>query len=207
MILNICCLRGMIPMHHTVMKSTIALLTSAILLTSTPVDFFASKDTTPEYMESVTACFTAGAHCAINESVVLETAKAAAEIAVEENELPETEVAAITGEDIVEFALQFVGNRYVYGGTSLTNGTDCSGFVMRVYEAFGYELPRSSYYQRSTGVKVSAEDIQPGDIVCYSGHVGIYIGTGQIVHAANSRLGITTTNWTYKSIICVRRVL
>lgn len=186
------------------MRVTIGLLVSAILFTSTPVGFFASKDTTPDYMEGVSACFTAGAHCAINETVVLETAEAG----VEENELPETEAAAITGEDIVEFALQFVGNRYVYGGTSLTKGTDCSGFVMRVYEQFGYKLPRSSYSQRSAGVKVSPEDIQPGDIVCYSGHVAIYIGNGKIVHASNARDGIKVTDdYTYRRVVSIRRVL
>ncbi len=185
-------------------KVTIGLLVSAILLTSTPVDFFASKDTTPDYMEGVSTCFTAGAHCAINETVILETAEAA----VEENELPETAAAVITGEDIVEFALQYVGNRYVYGGTSLTKGTDCSGFVMRVYEAFGYNLPRSSYSQRSVGVKVSAEDIQPGDIVCYSGHVAIYIGDGKIVHASNARDGIKISNdYTYRKVLSIRRIL
>lgn len=191
-------------MQNKGIRVTIGLLVSAVLLTSTPVGFFASKDTTPEYMEGVSECFTAGAHCAINETVVLETAEAE----VEENELPETEAAVITGEDIVEFALQFVGNRYVYGGTSLTNGTDCSGFVMRVYENFGYSLPRSSYYQRGAGVKVSAEDIQPGDIVCYSGHVAIYIGDGKIVHASNARDGIKITNdYTYRKVLSIRRII
>ena len=193
-------------MHYNGLKVIITVLISAILLTSRPVDFFASKDTTSDYMESVSACFTAGAHCAISETVVLESI----EPEVEENELPETEVAVevITGEDIVEYALQFVGNKYVYGGTSLTNGTDCSGFVMRVYEAFGYSLPRSSSSQRSAGVSVSAEEIQPGDIVCYSGHVAIYIGNGAIVHASNARDGIKITeDYEYKTVLSIRRIL
>ena len=185
-------------------KVTIGLIASAILFTSTPVEMFATKDTTPEYMEGVSVCFTAGAHCSINETVVLEIEEAS----VEENELSETEEAVITGEDVVEYALQFVGNRYVYGGTSLTNGTDCSGFVMRVYEHFGYDLPRSSYYQRSAGVKVSAEDIQPGDIVCYSGHVAIYIGNGRIVHASNRKDGIKiSNNWQYRTVLAIRRII
>ena len=189
-------------MHYKVIKITLGLLTSAILLTSTPVDFMASKDTTPEYLEGVSVCFTAGAHCAINETVVLETADAS----VEENELAETEAAMLTGEDIVEYALQFLGNKYVYGGSSLTKGTDCSGFVMRVYEEFGYDLPRSSYYQRNAGTKVSAEDIQPGDIVCYSGHVGIYVGGGTMVNASTPQTGIKYSSVNYAPILAIRRI-
>lgn len=182
---------------------TIGLLVSAILVISTPVDFFASKDSTPDYMEGVSTSFTAGAHSAIGGTVVLETAEAE----VEENEVPETE-AALTGEDIVEYALQFVGNRYVYGGTSLTNGTDCSGFVMRVYEAFGFDLPRSSYSQRSAGYEVSEDEMQPGDIICYRGHVAIYMGDGKIVHASNARDGIKISDdYDYRSIVTIRRIL
>ena len=195
-------------MHNKNMRITIGALAAAILLTSAPVDVFASKDTTPEYFEGVSACFSAGAHCAINETVVL----VEEEPEVEENDVPEVEEAAeepvLTGEDIVEFALQYVGNRYVYGGTSLTKGTDCSGFVMRVYEAFGYKLPRSSYYQRSAGRAVSAEEIQPGDIVCYSGHVAIYIGDGKIVHASNAKDGIKVSNdYRYRKVLSIRRIL
>ncbi len=183
-------------------KITLGVLAFAILLTSAPVDVFANKKNTEENnITNIPTSFTAGAHSAMTETVVLE------DVSVEENDVPET-AAAITGEDIVDYALQFVGNRYVYGGTSLTNGTDCSGFVMRVYEAFGYDLPRSSYYQRSAGRSVSADEIQPGDIVCYSGHVAIYIGDGKIVHASNARDGIKISdNWQYRTVLSIRRIL
>lgn len=112
-----------------------------------------------------------------------------------------------TGQDVVNYALQFVGNRYVLGGTDLYNGVDCSGFVMRIYEAFGVSLPRTSYDQRSVGYEVSASEIQPGDIVCYSGHVAIYIGNGQIVHASNSQDGIKISpNFQYTRVITIRRI-
>ena len=121
---------------------------------------------------------------------------------------PVTEVSGSgTGVDVANFALQFVGNPYVYGGTSLANGTDCSGFVMRVYENFGVSLPRTSATQRSSGYDVGGIDnAQPGDIICYSGHVGIYIGNGQIVHASTAKTGIIVSNATYRQILCVRRI-
>jgi len=115
--------------------------------------------------------------------------------------------AGSNGQSVVDYAVQFVGNPYVWGGTSLTNGTDCSGFVMRVYEAFGVSLPRSSYQQRSVGYAVSASDVQPGDIICYSGHVAIYIGGGKIVHASNRKDGIKiSNNWQYKQVLAIRRI-
>ncbi len=112
-----------------------------------------------------------------------------------------------SGSSVVNYASQFVGNPYVYGGSSLTNGTDCSGFVMSVYSAFGVSLPHSSSGDRSVGYAVSTSDMQPGDIVCYSGHVAIYAGNGTIVHASNPRTGITYGNVNYRQILAVRRVL
>ncbi len=111
------------------------------------------------------------------------------------------------GSDVANYALQFVGNPYVYGGSSLTNGTDCSGFVMSVYGHFGVSLPHSSASDRSQGYDVGGiSNAQPGDIVCYSGHVAIYIGNGQIVHASTSKTGIIVSDANYRQPICVRRI-
>lgn len=110
------------------------------------------------------------------------------------------------GQAVANYACQFVGNPYVAGGTSLTNGADCSGFVMSVYGAFGIGLPHSSSAMRSCGYEVSLTDAQPGDIVCYSGHVGIYVGNGTIVHASTPSSGIKYSNVSYRSPICVRRI-
>lgn len=112
-----------------------------------------------------------------------------------------------TGADVVKFAMQFVGNPYVYGGSSLTNGTDCSGFVMSVYNNFGVSLPHSSAADRSVGAAVNGiENAQPGDIICYSGHVGIYAGNGQLVHASTSKTGIIVSSATYRPILSIRRI-
>lgn len=112
-----------------------------------------------------------------------------------------------SGNAVSEFALQFVGNPYVYGGSSLTNGTDCSGFVMSVYKNFGVSLPHSSTADRSVGSGVSSlAEAQPGDLICYSGHVGLYIGDGKIVHASNAKTGIIVSNAAYRNILAIRRI-
>ena len=111
------------------------------------------------------------------------------------------------GKDVANYALQFVGNPYVYGGTSLTKGADCSGFVMSVYANFGVSLPHSSAADRKQGYAVDGiENAQPGDLVCYSGHVGLYIGDGQIVHASSAKTGIIVSKVNYKKILAVRRI-
>lgn len=124
-----------------------------------------------------------------------------------EEEKPVVSGGSGKGADIANYACKFIGNPYVAGGTSLTNGADCSGFVMSVYKNFGINLPRSSYAQSSVGKGVSYSEAQPGDVIYYGGHVGIYIGNGQIVHASTERTGIKITSATYRSIITVRRIV
>ena len=113
----------------------------------------------------------------------------------------------------VNYALQFVGNRYVWGGTSLTNGVDCSGFTMRVMEKFGVSLPHYSGSQAQMGKKVTSATMKPGDLIFYAGsngkvnHVAIYIGNGRIVHAASRRSGIKTSTWNYRTPVAIRSML
>lgn len=112
-----------------------------------------------------------------------------------------------SGSSVANYACQFVGNPYRWGGESLTNGADCSGFVKAVYAAFGVSLPHSSSALRSVGYGVSTSDMQPGDIVCYSGHVAIYIGNNSIVHASNPETGIKISSpANYRTILAVRRI-
>ncbi len=127
-------------------------------------------------------------------------------------ELSYGEGVSNTAVDLIEYAKQFLGNPYVYGGTSLTNGTDCSGFTMRVFEHFGYSLSRTSREQAYNGTRVSLSEIQPGDLLFYShggtiGHVAIYIGDGQIIHASTERTGIIIGNAFYTTPTCAVRII
>ncbi|MBO5281981.1 MAG: C40 family peptidase [Lachnospiraceae bacterium] len=111
------------------------------------------------------------------------------------------------GVAVAEYAVQFVGNPYKWGGTSLTDGADCSGFVMSVYANFGVSLPHSSSADRKQGYAVDGlENAQPGDLICYSGHVALYIGDGNIVHASTSKTGIIISKADYKKILAIRRI-
>lgn len=115
--------------------------------------------------------------------------------------------ASASGQAVVDYACQFLGNPYVWGGTSLTNGADCSGFVQSVYANFGVSLPRVTWDMENAGVGVSYDQAIPGDIILYDGHVGIYMGNGQIVNAIDEAHGIGITSATYTNIITVRRLL
>lgn len=131
---------------------------------------------------------------------------------VQENiqQMETTEVSAqpaSNGQAIVDYACQFIGNPYVWGGTSLTDGADCSGFVQSVFAHFGISLPRTTYDQINAGVEVSYDQAMPGDLICYDGHIGIYIGNGQIVNAQNPEQGIGISPATYTTILSVRRIV
>ena len=142
------------------------------------------------------------------QEALLADGDAGSEETPKKQETPEpTSSGGGKGQDIANYACKFIGNPYVAGGTSLTNGADCSGFVMSVYKNFGINLPRSSYSQSTVGKGVSYSDARPGDVIYYGGHVGIYIGNGQIVHASTERTGIKITSATYRNIVTVRRIV
>ena len=140
---------------------------------------------------------------AIQQSVE-ETKKKAAEEAEAQR--------VVKRQELVNFALQFEGNPYVYGGTSLTNGADCSGFTLAVYRNYGISLPHSSRAQANCGTKISVSEVQPGDLIFYGSgksinHVAMYIGNGQVVHASNSRTGIIISNMYYRSPVSAARII
>lgn len=147
---------------------------------------------------------------AVQPTETVRTAEAVqpAEAAPELQPAPQLAPQPATGQQIADYASQFIGNPYVYGGTSLTNGADCSGFVMKVYEQFGVQLPRTSRAQGRAGADVGGiENAQPGDIVSYRGHIGIYRGQNQLVHASSPETGIKISPVNYKPILSVRRVV
>lgn len=139
-----------------------------------------------------------------------EEAQTAQEIQEDTQQTETAEVSAqtaATGQAIVDYACQFIGNPYVWGGTSLTDGADCSGFVQSVFAHFGISLPRTTYEQIYSGVEVSYDQAMPGDLICYDGHIGIYVGNGQIVNAQNPDQGIGISPATYTTILSVRRIV
>lgn len=140
------------------------------------------------------------------ETIEVESEDSPAEEKPQEEKVPESSGGGSgKGSDIVSYACQFVGNPYVAGGTSLTSGCDCSGFTQGVFSHFGISIPRSSYAQATAGKEVSVSDMQPGDVLYYGGHVGIYVGNGTIVHASTAATGIKYSSAYYRTIISVRR--
>jgi len=141
-------------------------------------------------------------------SATVETCISETTVIVEEYSMVTNEDSIDRGNELVEYAVQFVGNPYVWGGTSLTDGADCSGFTMTLYGMYGIELPHSSLSQAGYGTAVDGiENAIPGDLMVYNGHVAVYMGNGQIVHAANSRLGICITGIDFMDLVGIRRLL
>lgn len=173
------------------------------------VEVLSIEDGFSDGADSISAFASALADKTVSEVQGYQEAKAEAEAAAEaarkaEEERKAAEAARLEmRQGIVDFALQFVGNPYVYGGTSLTNGADCSGFVMSVFAEFGYELPRVAAAQCSASEKKSVADIEAGDLVFYGegciDHVALYIGDGKIVHASTAATGIKVSDYDYRA--------
>lgn len=141
------------------------------------------------------------------ESVIAQGDINIEDTSLNEAKLDPIKAQEVQGQAVIDYACQFIGNPYVWGGTDLENGADCSGFVQSVYRHFGVDLPRTSGEQRGAGVEVAYEEAIPGDIICYEGHVGLYMGDGQIVNAIGRKYGIDISSATHKKILSVRRVL
>lgn len=143
-------------------------------------------------------------------TAVVEVALRAADAAAAQADVAKVAVSQAgeeSGQAVIEFATQYIGNPYVWGGSSLTHGADCSGFVMAVYGNFGFRLPHYDVSDRSVGSPVgSLEEARAGDIVCYNGHVALYMGDGMIVHAQDEQHGITTSRANFMHIVCIRRL-
>ena len=173
------------------------------------VEVLSIEDGFSDGADSISAFASALADKTVSEVQGYQEAKAEAEAAAEaarkaEEERKAAEEARLEmRQGIVDFALQFVGNPYVYGGTSLTNGADCSGFVMSVFAEFGYELPRVAAAQCAASEKKSVADIEAGDLVFYGDggidHVALYIGDGKIVHASTAATGIKVSDYSYRT--------
>ena len=177
------------------------------------VEELSIEDDFSDGADSISAFASALADKTVSEVQGYQEAKAEAEVIAQERLEAEAaaEAARKAAEEarlemrqgIVDFALQFVGNPYVYGGTSLTNGADCSGFVMSVFAEFGYELPRVAAAQCSASEKKSVADIEAGDLVFYGDggidHVALYIGDGKIVHASTAATGIKVSDYDYRA--------
>ncbi|WP_321017637.1 C40 family peptidase [Eisenbergiella porci] len=199
---------------ETTTESSSATTTETSTETTTETTTETSSETTTETTtgtstETTTETASQAPSETATESAATETSsEASAEAAPAAETTSAAAAVSSHGESVADFAVQFVGNPYVYGGTSLTNGADCSGFVMSVYKNFGVSLPHSSSADRNVGTDVGGlENAQPGDIVFYTGHVGIYIGDGQIVHASTASTGIKISEADYRTPVAVRRVL
>lgn len=158
------------------------------------------------------------AEAAVQDPTTIETTEAAEEVTTEAT----TEAVKVTvkvedkktslRKNMVSYAKKFLGNRYVYGGTSLTKGTDCSGFTMRIYQKFGYRIPRTSRAQASASKKISSREMKQGDLIFYGSgkrvsHVAMYIGNGKVIHASNRKDGIKISKWNYRTPIKIGRFI
>lgn len=158
--------------------------------------------------EATTEVTTQATTEATTEATTQATTEETTTTTAEETKSSSSESTSSIRTQIVNYALSFVGNlKYVYGGNSLSSGVDCSGFVQQVYKHFGYSLPRTSDSQGSSGTSVSSSEMQPGDLVYYGGHIAIYIGNGQVVHASNAKTGVKVSTWNYRTVKSIRNVL